>query len=382
MLTPHSNPEDSRRNLRRERGLWHDGNRHPSSLGCLSCPDRALCGGLQLRGSVYDCLGFCCNHPDDCDVVCRYKPEEFAHRVREVGGFALDNIPRNIRLCPPVLPPLIPLIYHGSGRVVPFQAPAVCLPLYSVVQRQNGETRYPSAADLADSFGIDRKVPVILTGTARDGALERWWSLGILRRERIRALRALGITMVTTPNYSLFIDQPRWDDLHSIKRIAIVHEEFLSEGLPAALHVNARTDKDWERWRDFISARSEITHIAFEFATGAGWAQRTAWHLEKLMQMATSVGRPLHLIMRGGSKLLPSLTRTFADVSLLETSVFMKTKSRQRVTLSPSGEMTWRPSPTKRNESIDKLLTINWQVVSAAYAGSLSQRPLPLKECG
>lgn len=53
--------------------------------------------------------------------------------------------------------------------------------------------------------------------------------------------------MVTTPNYSLSIDQPRWDDLHSLKRIAIVHEEFLNEGLPAALHVNARTDKDWER---------------------------------------------------------------------------------------------------------------------------------------
>jgi hypothetical protein len=90
------------------------------------------------------------------------------------------------------------------------------------------------------------------------------------RRDAIRALRSLGVTLVTTPNFSLFIDQPRWDDLHSQKRIMIVHEEFLSEGLPAALHVNARTERDWERWTEYIAARPELTHIAFEFATGAG----------------------------------------------------------------------------------------------------------------
>jgi hypothetical protein len=54
-------------------------------------------------------------------------------------------------------------------------------------------------------------------------------------------MRSLGVTLVTTPNFSLFIDQPRWDDLHSQKAVMIAHEEFLSEGLPAALHVDART---------------------------------------------------------------------------------------------------------------------------------------------
>jgi hypothetical protein len=35
------------------------------------------------------------------------------------------------------------------------------------------------------------------------------------------------------------------DDLHSIKRIALVHSEFLDEGLPAALHVNGRSEADF-----------------------------------------------------------------------------------------------------------------------------------------
>ncbi|MGH7268007.1 MAG: hypothetical protein ACREMB_24585 [Candidatus Rokuibacteriota bacterium] len=92
------------------------------------------------------------------------------------------------------------------------------------------------------------------------------------------------MALVTTPNFSLFADQPCWDDLHSIKRIALVHEEFLSEGLPAALHINARTDQDWERWRAYVAVRPEVTHIAFEFATGAGRAERIKWYADGTRQ--------------------------------------------------------------------------------------------------
>ena len=382
MLTQVSSSQESLRNLRRERRLWHDGDHYTPALGCTSCPDRAVCGGLQLASSLYDCLGFCCQNPRDCDVVCRNKPEQFAQRVREVGGFLFDNVPRSAILPAPHLPALIPMLYHGHKRVLPFKAAAVCLPLYGVIQRHNGETRYADKKELAKGFSFGTDVRVILTGTASDPPLERWWSLGSQRRERIRALRHLGVALVTTPNYSLFVDQPRWDDLHSLKRIAIVHEEFLREGMPAALHLNARTDRDWERWTEYITARPEVTHIAFEFATGAGWALRTQWHLGKLSRLAEKVGRPLHLVVRGGIKFLPALTRDFSDVTLLESSLFMKTKSRQRATLSAPGRVTWRSSPTKKTNTLDLLLAQNWRVVADAYAPILSQRPLHLRPCG
>jgi hypothetical protein len=298
--------------------------------------------------------------------------------VREVGGFSFDNVPRSPFVAAPPLPAVVPLLYHGSGRSVPFQPEAVCLPLYSVICRHSSVTRYTRAAGLAKGFGVGVDVPVILTGTAKDRPLERWWSLGSQRREAIRALRNLGIALVTTPNFSLFIDQPRWDDLHSQKRIVIVHEEFLAEGLPAALHVNARTERDWERWREHIARRPEITHIAFEFATGAGWASRTAWHVGHLVDLAMAVGRPLHLIVRGGGKFLPTLAAAFSGITLLETSVFMKTNSRQRAVLSASGKVRWSSSPTKKAEPVDKLLVENWRVVAAAHANGLNQRVLPL----
>lgn len=42
-------------------------------------------------------------------------------------------------------------------------------------------------------------------------------------RDAVRRLRSIGVEMVTTPNFSLFVDGPRWDDLHSIKRIPNTH---------------------------------------------------------------------------------------------------------------------------------------------------------------
>jgi hypothetical protein len=149
MLTQLPTPQESPRNLRRERRLWHDRTRHTPSMGCAACPDRGICGGLQIGDGLFDCLGFCCHNSQDCDTVYRNKPEEFAQRVREVGGFSFDNVPRAPMVSGPSLPPVVPLLYHGSGRSIPFKPPAVCLPLYSVICRHNSVTRYTSARGLA-----------------------------------------------------------------------------------------------------------------------------------------------------------------------------------------------------------------------------------------
>ena len=373
MLMPVETLAEPPRNPRRERSLWHDESRHSLSLGCTICPDRNLCGGLRVGMGLFNCLGFCCENPADCDAVCRNNPREFARRVWEVGGFSLNNVARAPVLAAPKLPKLVPTIFHGNKhRCAPLQtSPAVCLPFYKIISRHNGSTRYANQLEMAADFGILPTTSVILTGTAADPPLERWWSLGPQRRDAIRALCDLGIALVTTPNFSLFTDQPRWDDLHSMKRIALVHEEFLREGLPAALHVNARSERDWERWREYLVQRPEVTHIAFEFATGAGRAGRMSWHVDQIIELCSSVGRPLHLVLRGGVEVLPELVKTFSDITVLETSTFLKTVNRQRARLTAEGKVSWSLSPTAANDMFDDLFTENWQIVTASYASLL-----------
>ncbi len=368
MLVPGPKRTEASRNLRRERRLWIDQGHYTPSLGCTACPDQAVCGGLHVESRLYDCLALCCGTPGICDAVCRRNPEAFVKRVREVDGFLFDNVPRAPVLAAPSLPPVVPVVYHGSRRHGPFEgSTAVCLPLYTVIQRYGGKGRYASRFELANGFGISTDTPLILTGTAVDPPLERWWAMGTQRLEIIRTLRRLGVKLVTTPNYSLFVDQPRWDDLHNMKRIALVHAEFLSEGLPAALHVNARTERDWSRWRNYLAVRPEVTHIAFEFATGAGRAGRISWHADQLAGLAASARRPVHLVLRGGLGVVPQLAAEFSGVTILDTSVFMKTMRRKRAVVTSKSDLNWCSSPTEAGEPLDTLLADNWRTVSAFH---------------
>ena len=356
------------RNYRRERQFWHDGRNYTSSLGCGICPDRRTCGGLCTERAFYDCLDSCCRQPESCDAVCRAKPREFAQRVREVGGFEFDNIPRATKVPALTLPRVVPVLFHGSSRQMPFIAPTVCLPLYAIIARHGATPRYANTTELPDRFRFQPGTPMILTGTANDRPLERWWSLGPVRLDEVRRLRDLGVVLVTTPNFSLFTDRPRWDDMHSMKRIAITHEEFLREGMAAALHVNARTERDWERWTEYITQRDEVTHVAFEFSTGAGWSGRMNWHAKHLAMLAHDVGRPLHLVVRKISgDILPWLVSAFDRTTVLDTTSFMKTIRRQRAIETASGRIDWESSPTVQNAPLDKLLTHNWSVVSRSF---------------
>jgi hypothetical protein len=305
--------------------LWHDPARNTPGLGCARCRERDLCGGLVIKAAFLDCLQFCCGKSQNCDRVCRNNPD-YVDRLREVGTFDLNTVPRGPVLDAPALPPILPIIFHGNGRDVPIRADAVALPLYRMFNRRTGAPRFADGTAMRSQFGIAPETAVLLTGTDRDPPLERWWGLGeTARRSIIRSLKNAGVVITTTPNYSLFLDRPRWDDLHSMKRIAIVHSEFLSEGLPAALHVNGRTDADFRRCTNYVLMRPEITHLAYEFTTGTGAAGRREKHASWLVELARSVPRPLHLMIRGGAELRRSLNTTFANVTFLDTSVFMKT---------------------------------------------------------
>jgi hypothetical protein len=245
--------------------------------------------------------------------------------------------------------------------------------------RRSGALRFGSHEALCAEFGLLPGTPVVLTGTDQDPPLERWWEYQSRRREIVRGLRAIGAVLSTTPNFSLFVDVPRHVDLHAIKRIALVHCEFLDEGLPCALHVNGRTETDFTRWAAYIRARPEITHIAYEFTTGTGRAARRAFHIDGLLDIATSAGRPLDLIVRGGIEALPRLTAVFNQVSVLETWSFMKTMKRQRAEPRTDGNLLWRRAPTALGAPLDTLFAANRAEVSRWIEGRAAGPAMPAK---
>ena len=339
--------------------LWDDPENTSASLGCWSCLDRATCGGAHKDSSFFDCDDYCrCADKASCDLVCRGNPASFVARVREVDGFDLINARRVPEVAADALPSMVPLIEHSSARRGRLNFPIVALPLYTLIDLGKATLKFKDREALAEQFGIDPHARIMVSGVGRDRKIERYWELSN-RAELLAQLRSLGISLITPPNFSVLTDVPRTDNLHAMKRILITWVEMAEAGLPAALHVNARTERDYHRWAELIAARPEIQSIAVEFATGAGRGSRIDWHVARLRQLAADVNRPLRLIARGGARVLEPLRQSFDAVTVIDTDAFAKTRCRMQAYFTESGRLRWRSFPTATGEPLDGLLQHN-----------------------
>ncbi len=358
--------------------LLDDAAKFTPALGCPGCPDFGNCGGLHVETGLFDCNGLCtCQDKANCDMVCRNKPQAFFDRFQEVGGFDLNTVPRVPAQPNPALPSVVPLIGHKYSRMTVLAEKVVALPLYELFHMGTGEPHVRTRAELSERFLIPEDAAIVVTGVDRDIKLEAWWAFG--DRERLMAtLRDLGVALVTGPNFSLFTDTPRPDNLHSIKRIALSWSELMAGGVLAALHLNARTDHDYRRWTQFVRARPEVTVVAFEFGTGAGYQSRIDWHVDRLCALADRAGRPLTLVLRGGIPALARLRAHFDQVILIETDAFARTLKRRRAEINAAGRLRWVKVTTEKGAPLDELMAHNIATHRAYLQLAMPRRPLRL----
>ena len=256
------------------------------------------------------------------------------------------------------LPSMVPLIEHNSARHGRLNFPIVAIPLYALIDLGNASLKFKDREAIANQFGIASEARIVVSGVGRDSDIERYWGLPN-RAELLGQLQSLGIALITPPNFSVLTNVPRTDNLHAMKRILLAWLEMAEAGLPAALHVNARTERDYQRWAELIAARPEIQSIAVEFATGAGRGSRIDWHVARLRQLAAVVNRPLRLMVRGGARVLEPLRQSFDAVTVIDTDAFHKTRCRKQAYFTESGKLHWHSHPTAAGEPLDGLLQQN-----------------------
>ena len=360
-------PNEPSRQFRKPQKLWDDPSRHTQSLGCPTCQERDRCGGVHTDAGILDCRDLCtCADKSKCDMVCRFNRRLFVARMREVGGLDFHTAPRTSANGVPTMPMIVPFVDHRYGRAAVLDEPTVALSLYKLVNFATGKLRVTSRAELAARFLIPEAVQVIVSGVDKDLRIERLWNSKD-RGSLLSSLNELGITLATTPNYSVLTDVPRTDNLHAMKRILLAWTEMASAGIATALHVNGRTKHDYIRWSDLIAERPEIQILAFEFATGCGRAERIDWHVNELRGLAQRVGRPLTIVVRGGGRKLEELRQNFAHVTLVETEAFARTLRRRRAYLTEAGRLKWAKHATPVGAPIDDLLAHNVRLVRASY---------------
>lgn len=353
------NPPDLRSDRLIARKLTDNLGSFPLALGCPPCHHFETCGGLSIEEGVLDCLAFCCGEPKSCSIVCRNKIESFTEQVREIDGYEFDNVPRTPTLGFNVNEDIVPLVYHGSSRANALSHDVMALRLADLVNFRTGKLRFETKAALCQAFCIDEAATLILTGVDHDHRIEPWWALGDNRLDIIERLRQIGIVLVTAPNFSVFLDHPRTDDLHAMKRIALVFAEFQLGGITCALHAHGRTERDFERWSIFIRERVEIQMLSYEFITGPAAKARCHFHLEQLAMIAKEAGRDLDIIIRGKPNVIPFLRQHFRRVIYIESGTFMKTIKRQCAKRVGNRDLTWVTMPTDLGAPVDALFQHN-----------------------
>jgi hypothetical protein len=354
-------------NALRARWNWPD---LTPALGCASCRFKNLCGGMCVTAGDIDCLGDCCGAPGNCVRACPKSPRGIVMAMREVGGTFDFNrvIPRTDSLKSPTLPDEIPLIDHRGSVAEPRALDWACLKLSAFFTR-DGRLRFADGIAMRRALGIDVHAAILLSGIDQDVKVEAWWRLDLAQRQLIiRAMRDFGVAMVTTPNFSLALTEVRPTQMHAMSRIALAHHEFITGGVPAALHLGAATEGDYERWAEFIAPRDEITHLAVDFSTGPARTERRNFHLDCLRALASHVGKPLHLIVKGRVDAIAPLSRSFAGVTYVDTTAFQKTMRRRRILISTDGKPRECSATTAPGEKLDALWEENWRARQFALA--------------
>ena len=248
------------------------GNGQPL-LGCGTCLDRQVCGSLHTFNGGADaisCMSMCrCVDAARCDYVCPNSPKRYIQRLSEVAGWELDNIPLAPDVPLPELPDAAALV---EGNVVG-QRPIrdfehIAFPLSLGFRHRGAQSRAKTSRELQQSFGVAPSRGWIASGVERDSFVERMWRLA-QPQQAFEALKRAGVVFATSPNYSTYVDSPRHDNLHAMKRIAWTWFHMVEAGIPTALHINGRTDHDFRRWAHFAARQKNLKAVAFEFLTGA-----------------------------------------------------------------------------------------------------------------
>jgi hypothetical protein len=347
--------------------LWYAPGREVK-LGCSRCPDVDRCGGLATEAPLFDCMSLCCGRPDACTRYACPRRRQYSGLVNEVNG--LDLRPYTRPVAPRAsLPSYLPYMPDRGSLAGPLNLDAVAIGLYSIVDRQSGLARFASRDELLAHFRLSPHTKLVITASGPDRDVENFWHV-LQVKNTAESLLALRPALITTPNFSMHAGTVRHDNLVSIARIGYCFEAFAAAGLPVAPHINARTPFDFARWVEFLNRSPGVHTIAYELGTVGKSEVRRRWHVEQLVRVARSVGRPLGLVVRAGSSHLAELSAAFTSVMFVDSDPVMKAKFRQAAAVDGSS-LVWQQRHTDIGHAIDEVFVHNVKVSRRFYRSRL-----------
>lgn len=325
--------------------------------GCQGCAHLGTCGGIEPKGSLFDCFEhYCCGGKEGCDEVCPYNAA-FLRRMAGVGGLRFNHV-SSLEQSPVDLPRYVPLIHHGYSHRKPLDLPVVALDTYQVFRLRGKKYRAMAGdgAQLRREFGLSPSTQIILRGTAKDRPLEQYWSYR--RRDQApEQMAALELLLAIAPNFSHFLDVPRTDNLYNRKRQLICVTEMFKAGVLPVPHLSAVAPGDWRFWQWYLQRNETVLIVAVEFQTGNKHPVQGRCVIERIAALQDAVGRHLHPIIIGGTQFVREIVARFDSFTLIDSCPFMKAIKRRK--FEKAERYPWAETYTLNGQGVEDIILRN-----------------------
>jgi hypothetical protein len=329
-----------------------------TNIPCQSCVFLPVCGGVQTARPLLDCFYETCCRKSDCDKLCPNNVN-FLPLLREVGGSLVFDDSHPLPQATIALPRYMPVIDHGYRRQEPLDWPYVAIDTYEIFKLKKG--RYRAVADSPEElravFKLSAATRIVLRGVADDPPLERYWEYHKTERPA-EQLAKLGISLAIGPNFSMFLNVPRPDNVLNRKRQLMCLVEMAEAGISAVPHLSAVTPSDWKFWATFLTTHSNICYVAKEFETGNRPPKEGRKAIREMANLQQTLGRALHPLLIGGTQFTEQVARHFDRFTVIDSTPFVKAVHRQGFDLDAE-DGPWVKSPTVLGQPIDQLLLNN-----------------------
>lgn len=197
-----------------------------------------------------------------CGVRCGSRPDIGEWMASAGGTVTFDDIGLRQFGWPDDLGHYVPLLDSSAAATNAHNRlswPAYGVPLRRVLSRVPGkagtelglQTRWEKKG-AHEALGLTGTAgKAILIGYSPDALIERFWE----RRHTdnlIERIAGMGWDLITTPDYSVYSDQPRAEHLLNMRRSLVVAQELSDAGCNVAPSIYAFRREDLERWVQWI----------------------------------------------------------------------------------------------------------------------------------
>lgn len=295
---------------------------------CQECPHQELCGGFFVTDTSRTCDEIC----HMCRAICCHT-EMAQAEVEHVGGLELDTAWAPWQIAWP------DFAWVVGGKVPEgVDEQLFVVTLDSLIDAKT--MRWPAATDMRTRFRIPDGANLALSWCFLDWLLD-WVLLPGNEEIAYDKVAAMNFDFVLAPNWSVYSNYPRIDQLINMKRRFKSMEELQKRGVKVVPDMAAETERDAERVVEWcLKHRPTAIHFNLQTMKSRSGFPRA---ISRLADLRREVPWARAVISGVGHKRMRLVTEMFGEpITFLNATAWINAEMRQDINKVGYRSLGWK----------------------------------------